>query len=65
MAESKAAKPYGIIGLIFAGAGVVILLLMLLDYWQDGKAESSLLLVGVPVILLGVFLYINGRKSQG
>lgn len=64
MAKSDLANSYAILGVVFACVGVLILLLTLLDYLQDGKTESSILLVAVVGILLGVFLYSNGKRSK-
>ena len=52
-------------GIVIAVLGIVILLLTLLDYLQDGKAESGSILGGVLTITSGALMYMSGRRSKG
>ena len=64
-ARSRASESYGF-GIVLVVAGIVILLLTLLDYLQDGNADVGLVAVGGLVIATGTCLYLagRGRKAQ-
>lgn len=64
MAKSDSAKLYINMGMIIALVGVVILILTLLNYFQDGRVVSSTLLMGVIIVVLGVFFYTSGKKLK-
>ncbi|HEX7243903.1 MAG TPA: hypothetical protein VF263_26685 [Longimicrobiaceae bacterium] len=62
-ARSGASGLYGF-GIVLVVAGVVILLLVLLDYLQDRKADVGLVVVGGLVIATGTCLYLAGRSRK-
>jgi uncharacterized membrane protein YbhN (UPF0104 family) len=57
-------ESFTILGIVLACVGVVILLLSLLDYLQDGKTESLVPVFGIMGISFGLLLYAKGKKSQ-
>jgi sulfite exporter TauE/SafE len=66
MTKPESSKPYSLIGIVFGVAGVVILVLALLNYLQDGRISLTIVM-GPMIILLGLLLYSQGkrRKDQG
>ena len=66
MTKHESAGPYSLIGVVFGVAGVLIFVLALLNYFQDGRLSLTVAL-GPVIILLGLLLYSQGkkRKEQG
>ena len=44
--------------------GIVLRLRTLLDYLQDGKADSGIIIVEVLLIITGMLMYMGGGKSK-
>jgi hypothetical protein len=66
MTKPESATPYSLIGIVFGVAGVVLLVLALLNYLQDGRISLTTAM-GPMITLLGLLLYSQGkkRKDQG
>jgi len=51
-------------GIAFMIGGVVLMLLTLLDYLQDGKTEGGIIMVEVLLIITGMLMYLGSKKAK-
>jgi hypothetical protein len=52
------------VGLVFVIGGIVLMLLTLLDYLQDGKTDAGIIAVEVLLIITGLLMYLGGKKAK-
>ena len=51
-------------GIAFMIGGVVLMLLTLLDYLQDGKTEGGIIMLEVLLIITGMLTYLGSKKAK-
>jgi len=51
-------------GIAFMIGGVVLMLLTLLDYLQDGKTEGGIIMLEVLLIITGMLMYLGSKKAK-
>lgn len=63
MKDSEAEKGNSFLGFVFIFAGVLILVLSVLNYFQDGKI-SLVSVIGLLGIFLGFYWVANAKKAK-
>ena len=51
-------------GIAIMIGGVVLMLLTLLDYLQDGKTEGGIIMLEVLLIITGMLMYLGSKKAK-
>ena len=51
------------LGIVFIAAGILILVLCVMNYLQDGKISTSAVF-GLMAISAGLFMYAQNKKSK-
>lgn len=64
MSKLESFTNYSLLGIVFVAAGVLILVLCVLNYLQDGKISTSAV-IGLMAISAGLFMYARNKKSNG
>jgi hypothetical protein len=63
VAKPETDRPFSLLGVVFVIAGVVILILALLNYLQDGRISLAGVM-GFIIISLGLLLYSRGKSLK-
>lgn len=62
--KPESARPYALLGVVFIVVSVLILILALMNYLQDGRLSLTVV-IPFPMIFLGLLLYSRGKRMKG